>query len=111
MWKETQSVVISGTDATVNHRMQYKAYYRGYFTFGQYLENPSSKFRTGIGFGTFKMINDNEIEETDLNSSSSIIAGHSFNVKIQMDGADKYSQTILNGDGTTGLEHYERLKK
>jgi hypothetical protein len=57
------------------------------------------------------MINENQIEETDLNSTYAIIAGHSFKVKIQMDGPDKYSQTILNGDGTTGIENYERLKK
>lgn len=111
VWKETRSVVINGNDTAVNQRVQFKAYYRGYFMFGQYVENPSSTFRTGMGFGTFKMINDNEIEETDLNSTYAIITGHSFKVKIQMDGADKYSQTILNADGTTGIEYYERLKK
>ena len=111
VWKETHSVVINGNDTTVNQRVQYKAYYGGYFMFGQYVKDSSSKSRTGIGFGTFKMISNNEIEETDLNSTYAIIAGHSFKVKIQMDGPDKYSQTILNGDGTTGIENYERLKK
>ena len=111
VWKETHSVVVKGADTTVNQRVQYKAYYAGYFMFGQYVKDSAAKFHTGIGFGTFKMINDNEIEETDLNATSSVIAGHTFNVKIQMDGTDKYHQTILNGDGTTGIEYYERLKK
>lgn len=111
VWKETHSLVVNGNDTTVNQRIQYKAYYGGYFMFGQYVVDSTSKYRTGIGFGTFKMINDTEIEETDLNSTYSIIAGHSFNVKIQMDGTDKYSQTILNGDGSTGIEYYEKLKK
>lgn len=111
VWKETHSVVIKGADTSVNQRVQYKAYYRGYFMFAQYAKGTNSKYSTGVGFGTFKMKSDTELEETDLNSTYSIIAGHNFDVKIKMDGPDKYSQTILNGDGTTGIEYYERLKK
>lgn len=111
VWKEIRSVVIKGADTSVNQRVQYKAYYRGYFMFGQYVKDSTSKNHTGIGFGTFKMKSDTELEETDLNSTYSIIAGHTFDVKIKMDGPDKYNQTILNGDGTTGIEYYERLKK
>lgn len=111
VWKETHSVVIKGADTSVNQRVQYKAYYRGYFMFGQYVKGTDSKHHTGVGFGTFKMKSETELEETDLNSTYSIIAGHTFDVKIEMDGPDKYHQTILNGDGTTGIEYYERLKK
>jgi len=111
VWKETHSVVINGHDTVVNQRVQYKAYYAGYFMFGQYVKDSASKYHTGIGFGTFKMLTDNQMEETDLNSTYAIIAGHTFNVKFQMDGDDHYSQTILNGDGTTGIEYYERVKK
>ena len=37
----------------------------------------------------FKMNGDNQLIETDLNSTYSIIAGNSFTVNIEMDGADK----------------------
>ncbi len=111
VWKETHSVVIHGNDTIVNQRVQYKAYHAGYFMFGQYVKDSISKYKTGVGFGTFKMLNDTQIEETDLNSTYAIIAGHTFKVKFQMDGPDNYSQTILNGDGTTGIEYYARLKK
>ena len=111
VWKETKSYVIRGKDSILNNRTQYKTYFAGYFMFGQTVKDSSSRIRTGIGFGTFEMKSDNQISETDLNSSYSIIAGHTFDVAIEMDGTDKYKQTINNADGSTGVEYYERLKK
>ena len=57
------------------------------------------------------MNNDTQIKETDLNSTYLIIAGNSFDVAIEMDGTDKYKQTLTNADGSIGVEYYERLKK
>ncbi len=111
VWKETKSFNIRGTDTILNNRTQYKAYFAGYFMFGHALKDSSLKTSTGIGFGTFEMTNDNQIKETDLNSTYSVIAGNTFNVAIEMDGTDKYKQTIANADGTKGVEYYERLKK
>ena len=111
VWKETKSFVIKGKDTIPNNRTQYKSYFAGYFMFGQTVKDSSSRNHTGIGFGTFEMKSDNQIMETDLNSSYSIIAGHSFNVAIEMDGTDKYKQTLTNADGTIGVEYYERMKK
>ena len=53
----------------------------------------------------------NEMKETDLNSTYAIIAGQSFNVNIEMDGNDNYKQTINYPDGSKSVEFYERLKK
>lgn len=111
VWKEVNSYVISGGDTVRNNRTQYKAYYDGYFMFGHTFIDSASKRQTGIGFGTFKVINDNKISETDLNSSYAIIAGQTFDVDIEMDGNDKYKQVINNKDGTKGVEFYERVKK
>ncbi len=111
VWKEIRSFNIKGSDTVPNNRTQYKSYFAGYFMFGQTVIDSSSKTHTGVGFGTFEMKSDNQIMETDLNSTYSIIAGNTFNVAIEMDGADKYKQTINNADGTTGVEYYERLKK
>lgn len=111
VWKETKSFNVKGKDTILNNRTQYKTYFAGYFMFGHTVKDSSSRTRTGIGFGTFEMKSDKLIMETDLNSTYSIIAGNTFNVAIEMDGTDKYKQTINNADGTTGVEYYERLKK
>lgn len=111
VWKEVKSYVIRGNDSVLNNRVQYKTFFAGYFMFGQTVTDSSSRKRTGIGFGTFEWKSDSLIRETDLNSSYAIIAGHSFDVAIKMDGTDKYMQTIHNANGTLGVEYYERLKK
>ena len=111
VWKETRSFNIIGKDTIMNVRTQYKTYYDGYFMFGHTLKDSTNKTLIGIGFGTFEMKNDKQIKETDLNSTYSIIAGNSFDVSIEMDGTDKYKQTLTNADGSIGVEYYERLKK
>ncbi len=111
VWKETKSFNIRGKDTILNNRTQYKSFFAGYFIFGHTVKDSSSRNHTGIGFGTFETKNDHQIMETDLNSSYAIIAGHTFDVAIEMDGTDKYMQTINNADGSIGVEYYERLKK
>ena len=79
--------------------------------FGASFKDSAYKNHTGIGFGTFEMIGDNKMKETDLNSTYSIIAGQTFNIDIEMTGTDNYKQTITNADGSRSVEYYERLKK
>lgn len=112
VWKETLSYTLKGSDSTKNNRTQYKAFYAGYFMFGASVKDTAAgKSHTGIGFGTFKINGDNQMSETDLNSTYSIIAGQTFNVDIKMNGADSYQQTIGYPDGSKSVEIYERVKK
>jgi hypothetical protein len=111
VWKETNSYTVKGNDTTKNARTQFKAFYDGYFMFGASFKDSTSKTHTGIGFGTFEMIAANKVKETDLNSTYAIIAGNTFDIDIEMTGADNYKQTITNADGTKSVEYYERLKK
>lgn len=111
VWKETAFYVVKGNDTTRDNRTQYKAFYQGYFMFGQTTKDSSGKIHTGIGFGTFVMNGDNQIKETDLNSTYSIIAGNSFDINFEMKGKDSYMQTITNTDSSKSTEVYERLKK
>ena len=111
VWKEVRSFNIIKGDTIPNNRVQYKSFYAGYFMFGQTVKDSTGKTHTGMGFGTFKMDSDKQITETDLNSTYAIIAGNTFTVTIEMDGDDKYKQTINNADGSTGVEFYERMKK
>lgn len=110
VWKEVKSYGIQGNDTTRYNRIQYKAFYHGYFMFGNSVADSSSVRHTGIGFGTFEPDGDNKINETDLNSSYPVIAGHTFSVEYEMTGTDHYKQTITNSDGSKSVEFYERLK-
>lgn len=111
VWREINAYTLNGKDTIKNVRTQFKAYYAGYFMFGQTFKDSASKNHTGIGFGTFEMTGKNELKEIELNSTYSIIVGQSFNVNIEMSGTDNYKQTITYPDGTKGVENYERLKK
>lgn len=111
VWKETEYYIIKGNDTTRQKRTQYKAFYAGYFMYGHNYVDSSGKNFTGIGFGTFTMDGDNKINETDLNSTYSIAVGQTFPIDIELNGSEKYKQTIVNADGTKSVEFYERLKK
>lgn len=110
VWKETKSYMVVDGDTLDNDRVQYKAFYKGYFMFGNTVREGADKTTTGLGYGTFKSISDGEIEETDLVSSYSVIAGNTFNVKYEMPDNDHFVQTIVNADNSIGVEYYERLK-
>ena len=110
VWKQTKSYDIKGNDTTWYNRTEYKAFNNGYFMFGLTDKDSSGKINTGIGFGTFSMNGDNQIKETDLNSTYAIIAGQTFMVDFQLNGNDNYQQTITHPDSSKTVEFYERLK-
>lgn len=110
LWKEVKSYTVKGNDTTKNNRTQYKAFYAGYFMFGQTVKNTSGKTSTGVGFGTFTPQGKDQIRELDLNSSYPIVVGESFMVEVHMDGSDHYNQTIHNADSSLSTEFYERVK-
>jgi hypothetical protein len=110
IWKQTKSYELKGTDTMWYNRTEYKAFNNGYFMFGLTDKDSSGKITTGIGFGTFSMNSDNQIKETDLNSTYSIIAGQSFMIDIKRNGNDSYQQTITHPDSSKTVEFYERLK-
>lgn len=110
VWKEIEGYSVQGNDTIRYKRIQYKAFYQGYFMFGNFSTDSSSVRPTGIGFGTFVPDGENKISETDLNSSYPVIAGHTFSVEYELNGSDNYKQTITNSDGSKSVELYERLK-
>jgi hypothetical protein len=111
VWRETNSYTVKGKDTIKNIRAQFKAFYAGYFMYGHTFNDSAFKTHTGIGFGTFAMIGNTKMKETDLNSTYSINAGQSFNIDIDITGTDNYNQTIKYPDGSKSVEFYERLKK
>ena len=109
VWKQTKSYEVVGGDTTMYNRTEYKSYQNGYFMFGLTAKDSSGKISTGIGFGTFAMISDNQMKETDLNSTYPIIAGQSFMIDVQLNGNDNYRQIITHPDSSKTVEFYERL--
>lgn len=110
VWKQTKSYEIKGKDTMWYNRTEYKAFGNGYFMFGQTAKDSSGKITTGIGFGTFSMVGNNQMKETDLNSTYAIIAGQSFMIDVNLNGNDAYRQIIIHPDSSRTVEFYERLK-
>ncbi|HEY8690462.1 MAG TPA: hypothetical protein VIM07_14600 [Chitinophagaceae bacterium] len=110
-WKQTKSYYVSGKDTTVSKGTQFKTYYAGYVIWGQTYSDSLHKTHTGIGFGKFEMKGNNKVKESMMASTSYQVRGHDFDIDVEMNGADKFTQTMNNKDGSKGVEIYERLKK
>lgn len=111
VWKESNFYVVNGNDTTAHERTQYKSFYHGYFMYGQYnLNDSTNTHSTGMGFGTFKMENDHQIKETDLNSSFNIVPGQVYTIDIEMINENSYKQTLTQPDGSKHIEIYQRFK-
>ena len=110
-WKETKGYDIKGKDTTATKVTQYKTYYAGYFMFGHTYKDSTGKVHTGTGYGTFAMNGANKVKENVTASAYSQIRGKSFDIDIEMNGADAVKQTITDADGSKAIEFYQRLKK
>ena len=110
-WKQTRSYYVSGKDTSVGQGTQYKTYYAGYVIWGNTYSDSANKTHTSIGFGKFEMNGNNKLKESMIASTSYQVRGQDFDIDIEMNGADGFTQTIGNKDGTKVVETYERLKK
>jgi hypothetical protein len=110
-WKQTRSYSIKGNDTVNNKVTQYKTYYAGTVVWGGTSVDSSGKQHTGTGFGKFEMNGNNKVKESMAGSTFYQVRGHDFDIDIVMNGADGFTQTINNADGSKSVEVYERLKK
>lgn len=111
LWKEIESYTVKGNDTVRNNRVQYKAFYAGYFCFGNSVNDRNGMKSTGVGFGTFTLAGQNQMRELDLKASSPIVVGQTFMIDYNMDGNDKYNQTIHYPDSSASHEFYQRVGK
>ena len=110
VWKLSNFYVVNGIDTTSQERTQYKAFYHGYFMYGQYNINDSTRAHsTGMGFGTFKMENDHQIKETDLNSSYNIVPGAVYLIDIDMINENSYKQTHTQQDSSKPMKVFKSI--
>jgi hypothetical protein len=110
-WEQTKAYNITGGVTENRTSKQYKAYYAGHFMFGHTYTDDAHKLHTGMGYGTFTMAEKNKITENVEASTYYQIRGKSFDIAIEMNGSDEFTQTITETNGDKGVEVYHRLKK
>ena len=95
----------------MNKTVQYKTYNAGHFMWGHTFADSTNKLHTGMGYGTFEMNGTNKVKENVSVSTYYQARGKSFDIDIEMNGADEFKQTITESNGDKGVEVYQRLKK
>lgn len=108
-WKLINKYQINGSDTTELIETQYKVYFQGHCIWGTTYRDAKNIKHTGIGFGKFVMEGTNKVKESMRASTFSGVRAHDFEIDIEMDGKDKFTQVITNADGTKGMEIYERM--
>jgi len=111
LWKLTKAIAITGTDTIATALTHYKAIYGGHVIWGHTVTDSLGKHRTGVGFGRFEMTGNNKAKESIVASTYYQARGLSFDIDITMNGDDEFTQTLIEKDGTKGVETYQRVKK
>jgi len=110
VWKESKTYYVKGKDTTKYNTTQYKAYYDGYYIWGNTYSDSTKKKHTGMGYGKFAMAGPNKMTESCITSSYYQLRGHDISVDIEMNGNDEYTQTINYPNNEKSVEIYQRLK-
>lgn len=109
-WKQVRRYQVNKNDTAIMSGVEYKAYYGGYVIWGQTWSDTADVNHTAIGYGKFEMVSPNKVKESMIASTSSTVKGHDFDIAIEMNGTDEFTQ-IINESGTKYVEVYQRLKK
>jgi hypothetical protein len=109
-WKQIKRFQVSGNDTAMMSGVEYKTYYGGHVIWGQTWSDTANISHTAVGFGKFEMIGNNKLKESMMGSTFSNVRGHDFDIDIEMNGTDEFTQTIKES-GTKYVEVYQRLKK
>lgn len=110
-WQLVSLANISNGDTTEVEIKQFKTYFGGNFIFGHTYRDSTNVLHTGMGYGTFEMVNDSTSKETVKVSTYTGIVGQSFDIAIKLNGPDEYTQILTNSEGLVSTEVYKRLKK
>lgn len=112
-WKMERGYSIVGSDTTEMMGTQYKTYYGGQFIWGHTIPDSTSpnKIHTGVGFGTYTMSGENKVKEAARTSTYYQVRGKDFDIDVEMNGTDGFTQTMMLEDGTKLVEVYQRMKK
>jgi hypothetical protein len=113
-WKQLKDIYVDKKGDTTRNttKTQFKIYQSGYFIWANPNKDPASNnFYSAYGYGTYKMLDSNRSEETNINSTFySSLVGKPVAIDLEFMGPDKYKQTIPGAHGEKSIEIYERLK-
>ncbi|MEP6466924.1 MAG: hypothetical protein ABJB05_11500 [Parafilimonas sp.] len=109
IWKQVSSYALRGKDTIKHNDIEYKSFYEGNFSYGDYYTDSSQK-RTGISYGTFSIDSSNNLTEAITVSTWPELAGKTFVLGIIKNSNDIFTQTTVNATGDKEISVYERVK-
>jgi hypothetical protein len=112
-WKQVKNIYRSakGDSSVNNNPLEYKIYQSGYFIWAITVKDSANNSSSVFGYGRFENNGKNKINETIQNSTFVTgLVGKTYEVSIEFDGDNRYSQTITFANGDKSTEIYERLK-
>ena len=110
IWKQVASYALRGNDTIKHSDAEYKAFYDGNFSYGDYYTDSLRQKRTGISYGTFSMDSNNNLTETITVSTWPELNDRTFVLAIIKNGNDSFTQTATNATGDKEISVYERVK-
>ena len=110
VWKELKTYYIKGQDTTKYNTTQFKAYYGGYYIWGNTFSDSAKRNHTGMGFGKFSMNGTDKLTESCITSTYYQLRGKDINIAIEMNGTDEYKQTIVYPNNEKSVEIYQRIQ-
>jgi hypothetical protein len=109
IWKQVSSYALRGRDTIQHNDIEYKAFYAGNFSYGDYYTDSMQK-RTGISYGTFSIDSSHQLTETITASTWPELSGKTFVLDITINGKDSFTQTAINATGDKEISLYEKVK-
>jgi hypothetical protein len=113
-WKQTRMVYTpkNGAATTEMHPTQFKVFQSGHFIWvNTYKDSASNKPASAFGYGTFEMLGNSRVKESNTNSTYAYdLVGKPVTLQLEFTGKNAYKQTLVYSSGATGVEYYERLK-
>lgn len=112
VWHQEKTIEINGKDTVDRTYNEYKVYQAGHFMWAaRYISDSSSNTYTKIiGKGKFTINNDALTEDLTFSSRKDILG--KYNITIQFNGPDEYTQRTLDSStNTIGLKTYKRISK
>lgn len=112
IWKQVTGFSIKGKDTTVWADVQYKAFYGGYFAYGNYAEptKQSPQRQTYTSYGTFSITGGNTLKQNIIASNVPALAGKTVDIQITLNGTDMYEEHHIGANGENEVIYYQRVK-
>jgi len=110
IWKQVSSYALRGSDTIKHTDIEYKAFYAGNFSYGDYYTDSLQQQRTGISYGTFSIDSSNNLIETITISTWPELNNKTFVLSITKNGSGSFTQTATNATGDKEISVYERVK-